>query len=257
MLQDPRTEVRRQSFGAISEDYDRYRPGPADVAVDWLLPHGAADVLELGAGTGALTRMLVSRVPHVVAVEPDERMRAVLARRAPEASVVAGQAEDIPADDTSFDVVMAASAWHWVDERMAVPEVARVLRPGGWLSLLWSGPDRSIDWMRSLWTGGEVLTDKEKTAMDSHRRERHVVDLGLTAPFSPPKRQVFKWSLPMSRDQLVGLVGTYSNIITLGEQEREAYLTSIARFLDSLGQFADADVIDIPMRCLCWRAERR
>lgn len=256
MPQDRGKEVRRQSFGAISDDYDRYRPGPSDAALDWLLPRGVTDVLELGAGTGAVTRMLVARVPHVVAVEPDERMRAVLTDRTPDAVVVAGRAEEIAADDASFDVVMAASAWHWVDEERAVPEVARVLRPGGSLSLLWTGPDRSIDWMRSVWAGGKVLSQEEASAVDSQRQERHVVNLGEESPFHPPERQVFHWSLPMSRDQVIGLVSTYSNVITLADQERRDYLASIARFLDTLEPFTGTDQVDIPMRCLCWRAER-
>ena len=75
---------------------------------------------------------------------------------------MAGTAEQIPADAASRDVVIAQSAWHWVDEARAVPEVARVLRPGGRLSLVWSGPDRTVDWMRSLWAGGVVFSPEDK-----------------------------------------------------------------------------------------------
>ena len=109
-----------------------------------MLAGHAGDVLELGAGTGALTRQLVGRVAHVRAVEPDPRMRAVLADRVPRAEVVAGCAEEIPADAATYDTVIAASSWHWVDEQRALPEVARVLRPAGLFSLAWSGPDRSV-----------------------------------------------------------------------------------------------------------------
>src|SRR5271154_6006219 len=172
MEQDEQTRVRSKSFGAIADDYDRYRPGPPEEAVTWLLPPGATDVLEVGAGTGAMTRRLVEQVSHVRAVEPDDRMRAVLAQTVPQAEVVAGSAEEIPAADSSFDAVFVASAWHWVDEERAVPEVARVLRPGGWLSLVWSGPDRSVDWMRSLWAGGIELTEQERADLDARRRGR-------------------------------------------------------------------------------------
>jgi ubiquinone/menaquinone biosynthesis C-methylase UbiE len=129
--QDAGTEVLAQSFGAIARDYDRFRPGPPQEAVQWLVPSGTVDVLEIGAGTGALTRRLVERARHVRAVEPDARMRAVLRARTPDAEVVAGRGEEIPAEDRSFDVVIGASSWHWVDEELALPEVARVLRPGG------------------------------------------------------------------------------------------------------------------------------
>ena len=184
--QDEETRTRSKSFGEIATDYDRFRPGPPDEAVDWLLPAGAVDVLELGAGTGGLTRQLVERVRHVRAVEPDDRMRAVLADRVPGAEVVAGRAEEIPADDSSFDAVMVASAWHWVDEERAVPEVARVLRPGGWLSLLWSGPDRTIDWVRVIFAGGQTLNAERIEGWDSRRRERHTVNLGRRAPSPNP-----------------------------------------------------------------------
>jgi ubiquinone/menaquinone biosynthesis C-methylase UbiE len=147
-------DVLRRSFGSIADRYDRFRPGPPDEAVQRAVPVGALDVLELGAGTGGLTRRLVRRHPHVRAVEPDGRMRAILLERAPEAEVVAGSAEEIPAEDSSFDAVVGASMWHWVDEARALPEVARVLRAGGSFSLLWNGVDRSVDWVRSLWAGG-------------------------------------------------------------------------------------------------------
>jgi SAM-dependent methyltransferase len=172
LQQDERSRVRSKSFGAIADEYDRFRPGPPDEGVTWLIPEGAVDVLEIGAGTGGLTRLLVDRVDRVRAVEPDDRMRAVLAGRVPGAEVVAGQAEAIPADDASFDTVIASSAWHWVDEARAVPEVARVLRPGGRLALLWSGPDRTVDWVATLFAGGVAVSREEREVRDAQRRER-------------------------------------------------------------------------------------
>ena len=99
-------------------------------------------------------------------------MRAVLAAADPSVEVLAGRAEEIPADSSSVDVVIAQSAWHWVDESRAIPEVARVLRPRGRLSLVWTGPDRSVDWMRSLWAGGIIFSPEEKADQDSHRKGR-------------------------------------------------------------------------------------
>ena len=89
-------ETRRLSFGSVATDYDRYRPGPPPQALDWLIPPDAQAVLDLAAGTGAVTRELVGRAARIVAVEPDERMRAVLAARCPAAEVLAGRGEDIP-----------------------------------------------------------------------------------------------------------------------------------------------------------------
>jgi ubiquinone/menaquinone biosynthesis C-methylase UbiE len=252
--QDEHTKVQSGSFGEIAGDYDRYRPGPPDEAVEWLLPAGAQDVLEIGAGTGGLTRQLVGRVPHVRAVEPDDRMRAVLAERVSQAEVVAGRAEAIPADDSSFDAVFVASAWHWVDESRAVPEVARVLRPGGRLALLWSGPDRTVDWVRSLFAGGRAMSDEQIDAWDSRRRDRHVVNLGAESPFGEPERRLIHWTMPMTKDELIGLIGTYSIAITMEASQRQAYGTSLTDFLDGNQELAAAGSLEVPMRCLCWRA---
>jgi len=118
------------------EDYERGRPGWPVAAIDWVGLPPNADVLELGAGTGKLTRLLRPR--H--AVEPDEGMRRVLHRVCGDASVLEGTAEAIPLADGSVDAVFAAEAFHRFDGQASVIEIARVLRPGGVLVLLWNVP---------------------------------------------------------------------------------------------------------------------
>jgi SAM-dependent methyltransferase len=255
--EDDTIEERRQSFGGIAGEYDRFRPGPPDEAVEWLVPAAASDVLEIGAGTGALTRQLIRRSAHVRAVEPDARMRAVLAARAPTAEVVAGRAEDLPAAEASVDVVIGASMWHWVDAELALPEVVRVLRPGGTFSLLWNGPDRSVDWMRSLWAGGTEPRADQIEGEDAQRRARHLVDLGPESPFAEPERRVVRWTRAMTADELVGLAGTYSAIVTMREPERSDCLRSMSRFLGAQRVPTTNGKMDVPMRCLCWRTSLR
>ena len=94
-----------------------------------------------------MTRLLIGRAPRVVAVEPDERMRTVLAARCPEAEVLEGRGEDIPLPDGSVDAVVIASAWHWLNPDRAVPEITRVLRPGGALGVIWVSRDARVDWV--------------------------------------------------------------------------------------------------------------
>ena len=101
MEQDERTAVLSKSFGSVADDYNRLRSGPPSEALDFLLPDGASDVLEIGAGTGILTRLLVERMPHVTAIEPDDRMRALLAVSAPDVEAIEGHAEEIPAPSSS------------------------------------------------------------------------------------------------------------------------------------------------------------
>jgi SAM-dependent methyltransferase len=245
-------EHLRQSFGEIADSYDRLRPGPPEEAVQRVVPANAADVLELGAGTGGLTRQLVRRHAHVRAVEPDERMRAVLRARVPEADIVAGQAEEIPAPASSFDVVIGASMWHWVDEPRAIPEVARVLRPGGTFALLWNGVDRSVDWVRSLWAGGKVLNQEEKRGLDKVRQARHRVHLDPDGPFLEPVHEVIRWSLLMTPEDLVGMAGTYSAVIVMNPDQRQEHLASMFSFLQTHETPRHGDAIEVPMRCLCW-----
>jgi SAM-dependent methyltransferase len=184
-------------------------------------------------------------------------MCAVLRTRVPSAEVVAGQAEQIPADDATFDAVIGASMWHWVDGGRALPEVARVLRPGGSFALLWSGTDRTIDWMRSLWAGGNELDEGAIDEADQRRRRRHVIDLGPDAPFAEPEHEVIRWIRPMAREDLVGMAGTYSDVITLPARQREEYLASVAHFLETHDLPTSQGLVEVPMRCICWRTVRR
>jgi SAM-dependent methyltransferase len=126
-------------FDRVAEDYDRGRPGWPVEVLDGV---EAETVLDLGAGTGKLTRLLVSRYAHVIAVEPLAGMRVILERNVPEADVLAGSAERIPLDDASVDAVFVAEAFHWFDSKASVREVARVLRPRGALVVCFS------DWSR-------------------------------------------------------------------------------------------------------------
>ena len=156
----PADEARRReqatSFGAAAGAYERGRPPYPAEAIDWLLPPGAARVLDVGAGTGKLTRELAARGLDVVAVEPLPGMREQLARAVPGVPVHPGTAEDIPLPDGSVDAVLAAQAWHWVDQARAVPEVARVLVPGGQLGLVWNMRDDRADWVAQL---SQILHD--------------------------------------------------------------------------------------------------
>jgi SAM-dependent methyltransferase len=122
------------------EDYERGRPGwpPEVVDVPGLPP--AATVLEVGAGTGKLTRLLVPTFARVIAIEPAEAMRRLLVSFCPEAEVVGGSAEEIPLADASVGAVFVAEAFHKFDGELAVAELARVLRPQRVLVLLWNLP---------------------------------------------------------------------------------------------------------------------
>lgn len=132
-----------RSFDLAAEEYEATRPSYPDEVLDLLPVATSATVLDLGAGTGKLTRVLTRRYPHVIAVEPLDGMRGILERVVPDAQTLPGSAERIPLDDASVDAVFAAQAFHWFDHERALPEIGRVLRSGGVLAVVWNGPDES------------------------------------------------------------------------------------------------------------------
>ena len=152
--QDPALWARRSSsFGAAARAYAEHRPDYAAEAVAWCLAGAdrpVVDVLDLGAGTGVLTTGLVASGLSVTAVEPDPEMIAELRRRLPEVRAAAGRAEAVPLLDDSVDAVLVGTAFHWFDTERALPEIARVLRPGGVLGLLYNLIDDSVPWVAEL-----------------------------------------------------------------------------------------------------------
>jgi SAM-dependent methyltransferase len=243
---------RAQSFGAIAVDYDRLRPSPGAEAVDWLVPANCQVAVDVAAGTGKLTRELAERVPTVIAVEPDERMRAVLADRSPGVTVLAGTGEEMPLPDASADALFVASAWHWLDPDRALPEIARVLRDGGRLGVLWTSRDRDIEWVRDLYQiPGEPPWDE---AAETEHRRRRATGLDTVAGYLNATSTSFGFTRRMSLEDVAAMVATYSAVATADAEIRDALLDATRAKLSA--RFPDQDEIDLPMRTWCWRADR-
>jgi SAM-dependent methyltransferase len=239
------------SFGTIAAEYDRLRSGPPEAAIDWLLPANPEVVVDLGAGTGLLSRALARQVPRVIAVEPDERMAAVLRARDPVIEVA------IPLPDASADGLFISSAWHWMDPERTVPEIARVLRDGGRFGVIWTSRDREVDWIRELnrlrepdWA---TRTDEPDDRGAPRRRHREVT-LPPGSPFGPTQIAEFTFRRLMTVDDFVGSLGTYSGVITASQQDQAATLARVRAALEQ--RFPGADESDVPMRSLCWRTDR-
>lgn len=215
-------EQRARSFGSIAEQYARFRPSPPAEAVDWVLGRPRHSVLDLAAGTGALTAMLVRRTPRVVAAEPDAEMRAVLHKSLPGVPLVAATAEALPFVPACFDAVVVSSAWHWMDAEIASIEVSRVLEPDGVLGLLWNGADRSQDWVEAL-VGPGLPPALQVSRRSAHR---HVLELPNAAPFHDLENRTVRWSMRFTVEELVGLMGTYSRVFTLPEESRDRMLAN-------------------------------
>jgi len=229
------------SFGRVAAVYERGRPPYPAAALDWLLPERATRIVDVGAGTGKLTRQIHDRGVEVTAVEPAGGMRAELSRVLPGVPVLAGTAEDLPLPDHSADAVLCAQAWHWVDAERAVPEIARVLTPGGRLGLLWNLRDEREDWVRRL---GEIINSPE-----APRR----TDLG--APFGPVETREFGWTHEIDLDRLLDLVASRSYVILLGDDDRAAVLDQVRELTVTHPALVGRDTFALPYLTHCARAD--
>lgn len=235
---------RASSFGAAATEYERGRPLYPDEAIEWLLAGGGNHVLDLGAGTGKLTRQLVDRGLDVVAVEPSDAMRDQLAGAVPRARLLAGSAEQIPLADGCVDTVLVAQAWHWVDPLRATAEAARVLTPGGWLGLLWNIRDESHEWVAEL---GLIMHPDGQRDGDP----KPVVG----APFGPLQRRDVRWRHRLTAGSLLDLAASRSHVIMLPPDQRAALLASVSDLVATHPALAGRDEFELPYVTHCFRAQ--
>jgi SAM-dependent methyltransferase len=260
---------RSGSFGDVASTYERFRPGPPAAAIAWMLPDSATTVVDLGAGTGAMTKNLLGKVDRVIAIEPDDRMRGILASNLPEVTALRGTGESIPLGTSSVDVVLASASWHWMEADRALQETARVLVPGGTLGVVWAGPDpdgpfvSQAQAMLSEMSSGkaEPTTSSENdldlgiTVMDTENRIETVLRIPDDSLFAQPEHQVLIWDVALTADELVGLLGTFSWIITMPDDRRTHVFFEARRLLrDGLGISGDVTV-DVQYRSEAWRSQ--
>ena len=233
---------RSLSFGAQAAAYERGRPSYPPEAIDWLLPSHARDVLDLGAGTGKLTTRLVERGLKVVAVDPIAEMLDVLSTALPQTPALLGTAEEIPLPDDSVDAVLVAQAWHWVDPERAVPEVARVLRPGGRLGLVWNTQDERLGWVKDL---GEIIGREA----DPFNRT-----VALPGPFADMQRHQVEWTNYLTPQAVIDLVASRSYCITSPAEARTRTLDEVRDLLATHPALVGRTGVALPYVTVCIRA---
>jgi SAM-dependent methyltransferase len=222
--------ARSRSFESVAADYERHRPGYPEEALRWaaeqlgLVP--GARVLDVGAGTGKLTRGLVAVGFEVVAVEPGAAMLDQLRTVVPEAETFEAPAESIPLPDESVDAGFAGQAYHWFDRERALPELQRVIRPAGGLVLLWNWWNERDPLQREL---GELIGF---AGHDPYRQE------GLPGEpwFREVGRTVVEADQESSPDALVGYLSTASALLTAEPKEREALLRGVHELASRYGE---------------------
>ncbi|MGH3137980.1 MAG: class I SAM-dependent methyltransferase [Gaiellaceae bacterium] len=242
---DPRVRGPYTAFAEVTEAYERGRPGYPEDAVRWLVGVEPCDVIDLGAGTGKLTRALIALGHRVTAVEPLVEMRTELEAAVPTVRALAGSAEGIPLPDASADVVTCGQAFHWFDHTIAIPEIARVLRPRGRLALVWNSRDDRDPWMARL---SAIIGNETVGADDVYPP---IDESGL---FKPVETAELSFEQRLDREGLLDLVLSRSYCAKLPASEREPILEAVAELYDDT---AGPEGVTLAYVTECFRAERR
>ena len=251
------------SFGSAAHLYDSVRPTYPAGAIAWALggagrsealapdviddnPPTARQlsVLDLGAGTGLLTGVLLAAGHDVVAVEPDEQMRAVAAERYSAARVLAGSAEDIPLPDASIDAVVVGQAYHWFTPQRALPQIRRVLRDGGVFAPVWNVRDDRVPWVAAF----SGIVGSEGYGLETSW------PYGPVTPwFTGPEQGLFEHAVPMPTARLMDLVRSRSFYLTADDATKTRLDTEIAELIASDPTLVGRDTIDMPYLTCIYR----
>ncbi len=249
--------VAEAGFGTQADLYESTRPTYPAAAVEWLsarldLGPGAL-VVDLAAGTGKLTRLLLPQGASVVAVEPVAGMRAALRGAIPTVPVVAGLAEALPFGDATCDTVAVAQAFHWFDSAATVAELARVVRPGGGVALIWNARNRDVEWVDLVWT---IMDRVEKHApWRDHDRWREAAEVAWPG-FGALETATFPNEQVLSPEGVVGRVASVSHVATLQPAERDAVLDEVREIVYRHPDTRGREALSIPYRVDVYAAPR-
>jgi SAM-dependent methyltransferase len=252
-------DVAASGFGAEAAAYERSRPSYPGDAVAWIVDAlGVPDrgrLCDLAAGTGKFTRLLAAAQPGaaLLAVEPVEGMRAVLAASTPRVPVIAATAEAMPFADGSLDGIAVAQAFHWFDARAALHEFHRVLRPGRRLALVWNARDRSVSWVDRVWSIMDRVEKRAPWRNHDEWRESAFVD---TPWFGPLHEATFRHEQVLTPDEVVDRVRSVSHVAVLPRGEQDAVLDEVRAVLRDDPATAGRITLALPYRVDAFWAER-
>ena len=237
-------------FERGADDYERARPSYPAAAVELIAREcelGPGRTLcDLAAGTGKLTRLLVPTGAEVVAVEPVAAMRAQLVAAVPGVEVLDGTAESIPLSDASMDAVTVAQAFHWFDTDRALPEIRRVLRPGGTLVLIWNVRDETVEWVREFTElivargGGRPYTPYHQLGSGEAMTADHDEVVRTSGLFGEVATAMFPNPQDVTLDDVVARAASTSFVSALDDEPRQALLDEVEALVAArLGDVAD------------------
>ncbi len=217
---EPTPTSHSRPFAGTAGEYARGRPDYPPELIRWALP-APVNVVDLAAGAGQLTRGLLAQGHRVIAIEPVEQMLAELLRASPTALGVRAVGEAIPLRSGSTDAVTVGQAFHWLDPARALPEIARVLRPSGTLTVAYNVLDYSVPWVRrfsDLIGGGRDALPDSLDELEAH------------PAFAPTRRTMYRHWQPLELPRFVDLVMSYSFVARLTDEQRADLAVAVTDF---------------------------
>ena len=243
-------------FQRGADDYERARPSYPSEAIDLIVREcrlgPGVSVCDLAAGTGKLTRLLVPSGAQLIAVEPVAAMREQLATAVPGVDVVDGTAEAIPLGDASVDALTVAQAFHWFDPERALPELHRVLRPGGHLVLIWNVRDETVDWVREFTElvvargGGRPYTPYHQLGSGEAMTADHDEVVRASGLFGEVATAWFANPQVVTLDDVVARAASTSFVSALDDGPRQDLLDEVRSLVGTHPQVAGQDRFVFP-----------
>ncbi len=244
MAGEPRIHETALKGFVDGEIYEQGRPDYPTGTIDALDITSGTPVIDLGCGTGKFTRSLTAREARVVGVEPLPAMLTTFRQRCPGVPVTAGVAEALPITDAWAEVITCASAFHWFDHSRALPEIHRVLRPGGRLGIIWNRRDDIEGWSAEFW----AITEAYRGDTPGYRKPAWRDALTASAQFGEISEHWFDHVQRADVEGLLARVASVSFIETLPAAERESVLERSREFLLSHPDTKDREIFDLPYR---------
>ncbi len=250
-------ELAVAGFGAMGDLYERARPGYPEEAVAILVRElGIAPgtvVVDVGAGTGKLTRSLTPTGATVIAVEPLADMRERLTLTAPRAVPFDGTAESMPLRSGSAGAIVCAQAFHWFDGARALAEFHRVLRPAGGVGLIWNVRDTRVAWVARL---EEIIRSVEPDRPD-HQTGRWRAVWDATELFAPLERRTVANAQVLSLEGVIQRVASVSNVAVLPPPARDRVFARVSALLATHPETRERDQVELPYRTEIYLSQRR